>query len=200
MIKVEEIYNAVGISEYTTIKWGVIRQSKIPKEFGVYIIEIHELFENPQLNDNAINEWLDNSGRVEIQEHKKVNTGLAKKHLSTFWKPDESIIYIGQSSLSKGGIKKRLSDFFSHCPGNKGPHAGGYWVKLLNNIDQLNVHYAICENPHELEFRMLMYFIMKTSGEKDISKLKNIGSYLPFANLTADIDKPHSITGAIKEK
>ncbi len=145
MIKVEEIYNAVGISEYTTIKWGVIRQSKIPKEFGVYIIEIHELFENPQLNDNAINEWLDNSGRVEIQEHKKVNTGLAKKHLSTFWKPDESIIYIGQSSLSKGGIKKRLSDFFSHCLKQR-TACRWLWVKLLNNM-KLNVHYAI-ENPH----------------------------------------------------
>lgn len=60
------------------------------------------------------------------------------------------------------------------------------------------MHYAICENPHELEFRMLLYFIMKTSGEKDIYKLNNIGSYLPFANLTVDVDKPHGITGAIK--
>ncbi len=198
MIKVKEIFKAVGVSEYTTIKWGAIRQSEIPKKYGVYIIEIPELYTNPPLNEAAISNWLGNSKRVEIDE-KKVDIKTVKKHLSTFWKPNESIVYIGQSSLSQKGINKRLSDFFGHQPGNKGPHAGGYWVKLLNNINNLNVHYTICENPHELEFRMLMYFIMKTSGEKDIYKLNNIGSYLPFANLTVDVDKPHGITGAIKK-
>jgi hypothetical protein len=199
MIEVKDIFATAGIQEYTSIRWGVIKKSAIPKAFGVYIIEVPELQKTPSFNEDSINLWLENSNRVQIGE-RKADLGSIKGHLKAFWKDNETIIYIGQSSSSGKGLKKRLEDFYGHTPGNKGPHSGGYWVKLLNDIDKLKVHYSICENPHEVEFKMLIYFVLKSSGNTDTTKVNNIGSYLPFANLTADIDKKHGIKGAIKEK
>ena len=45
---------------------------------------------------------------------------------------------------------------------------------------------------------MLMYFAMKAASKENILEVEGIGNYLPFANLTADIDKQHCIKGAIK--
>lgn len=97
---------------------GAIRQSEIPRKYGVYIIEIPELYTNPPLNEAAISNWLGISKKVEIDE-KKVDLKTVKKQLSTFWKPNESIVYIGQSSLSQKGINKRLSDFLVISRGKK---------------------------------------------------------------------------------
>lgn len=196
VIKAAEIFKAVGINNYTKIKWSEIKKHPIPNASGVYIIEIPSDLKAPTFN---IKNWMELSGRIEIEGNKATETDIIQS-LNAHWHTSENIIYIGQSSISKEGLKKRLNDFCKHKPGNKGPHTGGFWLKLLDDIDNLNVYYAIHENAGEIEFKMLMYFVMKRSGEKDLLKIDNIGKYLPFANLTAEIDKRHNIKGSVKEK
>lgn len=198
-IKAEEIFKAVGIDNYTKIKWGEIKKHPIPNVSGVYIIETSSTLTTPAFNGNTIKNWITLSGRIEI-ENKIAKEKDIIKSLSAHWHPSENIIYIGRSAISKKGLKKRLNDFYNHTPGNKGPHTGGFWLKLLDDIDNLNVYYAVHKNAEEVEFKMLMYFMMKMAREKDLLKIENMGKYLPFANLTAEIDKRHNIKGAAKEK
>lgn len=81
-------------------------------------------------------------------------------------------------------------------------HSGGYWLLLLQDLEDCFVYYyetAKEENPRDIEFKLLLKFIeLKT--QKPYHLIENLGSYLPFANLTADFDKKHGVTGAIKRK
>lgn len=197
-VTVKQLFDSVGIKEYKTIKWGDIKTVSIPNEFGVYVVEIDKVHEKPKFDIDAINAWLDISQRVTINEL-EANSKTIIKELNTHWKPTETILYIGQTSTSAKGLQKRLKDFDSHKPGNKGPHSGGYWIKLLSNLKNLKVYYAPCENAYDAEFKMLLKFVILSAKQDEIMKIENLGQYLPFANRTADFDRRHNIKGAIKK-
>lgn len=196
-ITARELFDNVNIPTYQTIAWRDIKTHPIPYDAGIYIIEISQIISTPNINQTVAESWFTNSGRVLIN-NEPATYSLLCNELKNYWKPNETVIYIGQAATSVKGLKKRLIDFHDHTCGNSGAHAGGYWVKLLSNIEDFNVHYATCNNAHEKEFKMLMYFAMKAAGKENILEVEGIGNYLPFANLTADIDKQHCIKGAIK--
>ena len=200
-VTVKELFNAFNLKVEVPLKFGTLTKKDLHESHGVYVIEIPKKMSAPNFKEDLLKAWFEKSGRVNIKG-KDANVKTVTDELNKFWHKDETIIYIGQTSKSVEGLKKRLNDFRLHKPGNKGSHAGGYWSKLLDKWENFNVHYAIVEdqNIRDLEFKMLMYFVMKTANEKNIFKIENIGNYLPFANLTADFDTPHSISGAIKEK
>lgn len=198
-VTVEEIFNAVGIKNFNFIKWGEIKKHSIPNKPGIYVIALPSAQQELEVDKKAIENWMEKSGRVSI-EGKTATLADLITELKKHWKLNETILYIGQTSTSVDGLKKRLGDFYGHSTGNNGPHSGGYWIKLLNNLNNLNVHYAVCEDSYEKEFKMLMYFAMKVAENESIFDIAGLGKYLPFANLTADIDKKHGIQGAVKGK
>ena len=198
-VKIKQLFDSVGIKDYKTIKWEDIKSTDIPDKFGVYIIELNEVQNQPVFDKSKINKWLSESGHVTINNI-EATLKTVTTELKSHWIQDETILYIGQTSTSAKGLKKRLKDFHSHQPGNKGPHSGGYWIKLLCDLNNFKVHYAMCENAYDVEFKMLLKFVMLTANESDIMKIENLGQYLPFANLTADFDKRHNIKGAIKKR
>jgi len=58
---------------------------------------------------------------------------------------------------------------------------GGYFLKLLADLDRLWVHYAFCENPETAE-GMLRYFCDNVSAESKL-RLRDPKHPFPFANL-----------------
>ena len=67
-----------------------------------------------------------------------------------------------------------------------------FQIKLLAQLEELFVYFSPCENPKDIEFKMLLYFIEHVS-DQSLYELNEVGRYLPFANLTADFDKIHTI-------
>lgn len=197
-ITAKQLFKTVGITQFETIMWGDIKIAAIPNKFGVYVIELNEVQKSPFFDAAAIKSWLSNSGHV-IIDNKAATYKSVNAELNAHWHAEETILYVGQTSTSAKGLKKRLVDFYNHKPGNKGPHAGGYWLKLLSNLDTVKVHYAVCDSAYEIEFKMLLKFVMLSANKSDILKIKDLGKYLPFANRTADFDKKHNIKGAIKK-
>lgn len=115
--------------------------------------------------------------------------------LSKFWLPDESILYIGQTTRQT--LKARVNQYYKTCLGHPRPHAGGHWIKTLSILDKTFVHYADCDNPKSTEDALISHFVSGISS--DTKKLLFDSEHpFPFANLEFPKGnrKKHGITGS----
>jgi len=200
MITVNDIFKKVGLKPSQPYPWGTV----IP-EFGngVYVISTSS---NPAKNEGitpqctiekaVFKKWKELSPDLNVDGENSINH--FQNELNKYWKPNQNILYIGESSSETNGLSKRIKQFYDHQVGCKGPHTGGYWIKLLAQLNDLNVYYAVCDNPRDTEFKMLMYFIEKSIG-KSFYELQSLGSHLPFANLKVDFQKKHGISNAVSK-
>ena len=101
-----------------------------------------------------------------------------KERLSNFWLSDENIIYIGKAT----DLGVRVNQYYKTAIAKSGPHSGGHWIKLLNNIESLTVHYFPCQQPEEIEYILLDEFGKHVSA-KSYKHLIDKDVILPFANL-----------------
>src|SRR5690606_3794337 len=179
-------------------KWN----EKILEDYnGVYVISLSE---NPTSNEysnyqfdiceETFEYWKTQALNLMIGETKVNNASQIKEYLSDFWQ-DENILYIGQSSSITNKLNKRIKQFYQHKVGQKGPHTGGYWLKLLKEINSLNIYTAKSENPIETEFKLLLKFA-ELKADKPIFEIENVANYFPYANLKVDIYKNHIIKNA----
>lgn len=99
--------------------------------------------------------------------------------LGNFWLPNEPILYIGKAGTS---IRTRVSQYYSTKLGARTPHAGGWWLKTLEDLDQLHVHFAPCEEDAEHEQSMLVAFAAHINPAQR-SRLFDTERVAPFANV-----------------
>jgi len=199
-VTVKEIFSKVGLEAPPAIKW----KNPIPTDDnGVYVVSLS----NDASKNNGIHSACEISEEIfdnwkSLSPELNVNGAVSKKiieaELNQHWKPRENILYIGESTSETNGLGKRVKQFYDHSVGRKGPHTGGYWIKLLSQLENLFVYHAKCKNPRDTEFKMLMFFIEQTTG-KSFYELEELGSHLPFANLKVDFQKKHCISGAVSK-
>jgi len=195
-VSINELSCKFNLEYVGPVKWG----DKLNANYnGIYIIA---LTDDPlttkshnysfEICAKAFNDWKNEAKSLQINSKEVDQIEIVRNHLINFWNPKENILYIGQSTSKTNPIQKRVKQFYDHKIGKKGPHTGGYWLKLINCIKNAHIYYAQANYPRDIEFKMLMKFIELSSG-KSFYELDQVGSYLPFANLTADFIKPHSI-------
>ncbi|UAB82291.1 hypothetical protein INR76_05895 [Marixanthomonas sp. SCSIO 43207] len=198
-ISIDELFREFNLEYSRPIKWN----EKFDADFsGVYIIA---LTDNPktkvasdynfEICPHEFDNWKNIAVDLKIQKSKIEDAKTVTEYFKKFWHKNENIIYIGQSSSKTTSLSKRLNDFYSHKVGNKGPHSGGYWLKLLTCLEKTYIYYAKTEKATELEFKMLMKFADKNAG-KSFYEVENFSDFFPFANLKADIYKSHEIENA----
>ncbi|HEY3943862.1 MAG TPA: hypothetical protein VGL78_01435 [Solirubrobacteraceae bacterium] len=71
------------------------------------------------------------------------------------WLPDETVLYVGSATQC---VATRVRQFYRTKLGTKGPHAGGWFLKLLDGLEQLDVHYAPADVPLAAEKALLDAF------------------------------------------
>jgi hypothetical protein len=200
MVTVNELFKKVGLVPTAPVKWD----EAIPiKGNGIYVISLSSdasknrgILPLCSISDDVFENWKALS--PELNVNGVLSKQIIEKELNQFWKPKENILYIGESTSVNNQLKGRVKQFYKHKVGNKGPHTGGYWIKLLSKLEDLFVYYAVCENPRDTEFKMLMYFIEQTTG-KSLYEVDELGIHLPFANLKADFRKKHGINKAVSK-
>ncbi|OIQ21193.1 hypothetical protein [Lacinutrix sp. MedPE-SW] len=148
---------------------------------------------NFEICDDTFSYWLSQATDLQINGEKVTKKEQVKQYLKQFWNPNENILYIGESSSPTNPLQKRIKQFYSHKVGQKGPHTGGYWLKLLSCLNNVSVYYAQAQNPREVEFKMLMKFVELSTG-KSFYEIENFANYLPFANVKLDVSKKHFLT------
>jgi hypothetical protein len=194
---VKQIFNKFGIHEFKKVKWGTTFNEL---KQGIYIVSTSDnpnlhlgICQTPQVNQNQINLWISKLPNFLI-DNVQVDSKSLINRLNSFWLPDESILYIGKAPSRKdgNGISNRVIEYFNTIIGNGGPHSGGQWIKILKQLDSFTVYYAECNDPADVENRMLEFF-MKNVSEETKSLLFDKNLPLPFANIKFKGNKKHGI-------
>lgn len=85
--------------------------------------------------------------------------------LASFWLPDEVVLYIGLAGTS---LAKRVGQYYVTALGARSPHAGGWFLKTLSVLPELQIHYAGCSDPTEAEDQMIQAFCAGVSAHRGI--------------------------------
>jgi hypothetical protein len=120
------------------------------------------------------------------------------RRVAAFWLPDETILYIGKAT----SLQSRVGGYYRTRLGARRPHAGGWWLKLLEPeaLAQLRVHYARVERPELAEDQMMGAFCGRVSRSTRLA-LPDPEHPFPFANLEwhtrgRKLRKRHGLRGA----
>jgi len=76
--------------------------------------------------------------------------------------PDETILYIGLAGTS---LRTRVRDYYKTPLGARRPHAGGWFIKSLANVNDLLVHFAPADDPCAAENAMLGSFCSRLGDD-----------------------------------
>ncbi len=201
-VSVNQLFKQVKLKGEGPIKWGDLIQAK---GNGVYIISLSSdpnSIKSPkvkfEINKEVFTFWQRQAPDLKINDKLVSSIDQIRIYLKRHWKPNEHILYIGEATSKTNPIQKRVHQYYQHRVGQKGPHTGGYWLKLLLCLEQVYIYYAHCDNPRDTEFKMLIHFVEHSTG-KSLYDIKDVAMYLPFANLKADIIKSHGISNAMKK-
>lgn len=132
--------------------------------------------------------------RPELQvDGERPSQGELAARISSFWLPDEAILYIGRAGTN---VSRRVSDYYRTPIGARRPHAGGWFLKILGVTDDLWVHFAACDDPAEAENLALECFVSNVSATTR-EAVRDPEHAFPFANLEwpRGTRKRHGITG-----
>jgi hypothetical protein len=178
---IAEAFATVGLVREDIVRWGTKPTTSKP---GVYIISLTESLDTcdgkliePPLAAAEFQQWLDVCPKLTLDGNRPTIHQLMDR-IQRFWIPDEIILYIGLAT----SLSTRLLAFYRTPIGARGPHAGGYFLKLLSGLDQLCVNYAQCPDFELAEDRMLRRFCEHVSQDSRRA-LKDPVHPFPFANL-----------------
>lgn len=194
---VADVFGAAGLAPSGVVRWGQVVPSGRP---GVYAVT---LVEDPNatgpgillcpIRMEAVEELLAVRPELRLNADRPTAQDLADR-VESFWIPDEVIVYLGLAGTALTG---RLNQYYGTPLGARSPHAGGWFLKLLTNLNDLYVHWSECEDPAEAEDRMMGAFCENVS-KRSATSLRDPQNPLPFANLRWPRGgrKSHGITGA----
>lgn len=195
-ISVGELFDECGLRSAGVVQWGNQVELDVP---GIYIVASTPDLDDPagQVDNYRPNfEAFDALGsvcpRVTVDGFPATSEKLAER-IGAFWIPETAVLYVGLAGTS---VRKRVSQYYRTRIGQRSPHAGGWWLKTLVDLESLFVHYAEAQTPRLAEDRLLKTFAaaVPPSARGTLHDPERIA---PFANIEvqAGIRKRHGITG-----
>jgi hypothetical protein len=179
------------------VDWGAMISIGKP---GVYIVALtddvgsaSETVDECPISLGAIEELLRTRPELRLDGERPSVEALAAR-IAQFWLADETVLNVGLAGTS---LRTRVNQYYNTPLGARRPHAGGYFLKVLANLNDLKVHFAACDDPDQAEDSMLGTFC-KGVSEHTRQTLRDSEHPFPFANLEwpKGIRKDHGITGA----
>lgn len=193
---VAEALASAGLTQSSVVRWGTKPSLSLP---GVYVVSLSASVDSTEdslatapLTERVFERWLEVRPKLTLDGNRPTIQKLMSR-IEQFWLGYEVILYIGKAT----SISSRVGQYYRTPIGARSPHAGGYFLKLLVDLDALWVHYAPCSEPSTMEDRMLRQFCGAVSTISK-SRLRDPAHPFPFANLEwpARTVKDHGIRGA----
>jgi len=191
------LIDAAGLVYGGSVSW----QEAVPVQApGVYLISLSDdpgslagTLPSAPIDPTAVSELLHVRPELTVDAARPNEEELTHR-VSEFWLPDENVLYIGLAGTSLAG---RVGAYYSTRLGRRSPHAGGWFLKLLDNLSKLHVHYATADDPDQSEDLMLRAFVAGVSSAAKRS-FRDPGHPFPYANLEwpKRVRKAHGIRGA----
>ena len=196
---IADAFSTVGLIREGVVSWGTKPTTCEP---GVYVVSLTERLDTcdgkstgAPLSEAEFQRWLGKRRELTLDGLRPTVPQLMDR-IGRFWIPDEVILYIGLAGTS---LSTRLGQYYTTPIGDRSPHAGGYFIKLLSNLNQLWVHYARYPDPELAEDRMLRRFCEHVSQDSRRTLLDPAHPF-PFANLEWCARKAHGLRGACARK
>ncbi len=192
---VAEAFSAAGLVRGGVLKWGTKPPELTP---GVYIVSLTDSLDGfdgalvrAPLERAVFEDWLQICPGLTLDAAKPTVEQLMDR-VGRFWLPDEVILYIGLAT----SLSMRLGQYYTTPIGARRPHSGGYFLKLLSNLQELWVHNARTTDPDNAEDAMLRRFTTAVSEESK-GVLLDPDHPFPFANLEwpPGVRKAHGLRG-----
>lgn len=196
---VAAVFAAAGLEPEGVVRWGM----PLPDErSGVYAVALTDASASLEgtlpavpISAAAIAELLVVRPELTLDGRRPSAEKLAAR-IGAFWFPDEPIVYIGLAT----SLRSRVRGYYTTPLGARRPHAGGWFLKTLSNLDQLYVHFARVAEFDDAECAMLEAFVAGVSPAT-CAQLADPAHPWPFANLEIRRDgrkirKVHGIRGA----
>lgn len=195
-ISVGDLFKECGLNPAGVVKWG----DQIPLDLpGVYVVastpdlgDPTGLMGNYHHDPGAFDSLKTACPSVTIDGRLAAHDALSKR-VGAFWIPDSAILYIGLAGTS---VRKRVNQYYITRIGQRSPHAGGWWLKTLADLETLFVHYAAAVTPKSKEALMLKTFAdaVPPSVRQTLHDSERIA---PFANVDvqAGLRKRHGLGG-----
>jgi hypothetical protein len=196
---VASVFAAAGLEREGVVGWG---QAAGDDRSGVYIVALTEeldaldgVLPSAPIATTAVEKLLAVRPELTLDGRRTSADELAER-IAEFWLPDEPIVYIGLAT----SLRSRVRGFYRTPIGARRPHAGGWFLKVLANLDDLHVHFARSPDFDDAEIAMLAAFVAGVSPET-CGSLADPKHPWPFANLEIrrdgrKIPKRHGISGA----
>lgn len=179
---VSELFAAANVRWMGSVAW---RQPVPLNSGGVYVVslagtpESHpRLWARAPIDNNRVSEWLERVPELTIDGIASPSSLALVQRLSTFWLPDENVIYVGKAT----NLRRRVGEYYRTRLGDRRPHAGGHWIKTLAVLPRTFVHYGESKDPAASEALMLGRFVHGVS-EETRQELGDPERPFPFANL-----------------
>ena len=194
---VKDLFDAAGLTRLDPpVRWGQPPPLKTP---GVYVVALtgepdRKDSTGPvaQVDADKLRALLQRRPELRLDGSRPSPEEL-RQRLSGFWLPDEPVLYIGMTSAS---VRKRVTAYYRTSLGDRSPHAGGWFIQTLRNMDMLWVHFGSAAEPLLAEERMLAAFAGSVGTDARAS-VHDPDRLMPFANLRGPLGpKRHGITGA----
>ena len=193
---VADLFSAASITKFDVVRWG---ERVGLAEPGVYVVaqtlDAHAPIDaHPaKISMPAVEALLDTRPELRIDGVRPTSEQLGER-LSSFWLPDEPVVYIGLAGTS---VRSRVGAYYRTPLGARRPHGGGWFLKVLADLDQMYVHFAPVVDTNHAEGALLASFCAGVS-ESTRSRLRDPDHPFPFANLEwpPGTRKRHGITGA----
>ena len=181
-ISVGELISEAGLSPTGVVRWG----DRIPLDLpGVYVVASTSDLGDPvglvgayRHDPRALDALMKVCPSVTIDGRPASSHDVAER-IGAFWIPETSILYVGLAGTS---VQKRVDQYYGTRIGQRSPHAGGWWLKSLVNLEGLFVHYAAAEVPESAEAELLKFFAaaVPPSARQALHGSERIA---PFANV-----------------
>lgn len=191
---------AAGVSLEGSVEWGRPVPQGGP---GIYVVSLSPdttagvpVLPEAPISVASVQKLLEARPELLLQGVRPSPEALAER-VAGFWLPDEVILYIGLAGTS---VANRIRQYYKTPLGARKPHAGGWFLKLLSNLESLHVHYAPSDDPRAAEDAMLQSFVDSVS-DRTREHLFDGAHPFPFANLEwpPGNRKLHGITGAKRD-
>lgn len=193
---ISELFSAADLTPEGVVRWGTRLPTSQPGVYAVSLTDATDAIDATRveapLDRLAFETWLRVRPELMLDGTRPTVEQLMER-VGGFWLPDESVLYVGLATT----LASRVQGYYRTPIGARRPHAGGYFLKLLTNLDELWVHYAPCADPDLAEDQMLMHFSSKVSNEAK-AILMDPAHPFPFANLERPRGgrKAHGLRGA----
>jgi hypothetical protein len=200
-ISVGELFEKSELLPAGVVQWGEQAELDLP---GVYVVASTPDFSDRvgrigtyRPDTSAFDTLRSRCPSVTVDGAPATNEKLAER-IGAFWIPESAVLYIGLAGTS---VRKRVNQYYSTPIGNRSPHAGGWWLKTLADLEALYVHYAAAESPKSAEARLLNSFAAAIPPPVRRA-LHDPERIAPFANIEvqAGMRKRHGMAGYKKER